>query len=142
MGKSVLRTLTGSQITLAAADPRRLFGLNFADVISGERSLLDWTTKQSNLLPFMSGVALDYYGTLWGPIGTRLPASFAVTNMVFTLAFVAYLDVTVPAGTQISASGINFATDIDLIISAGTTTGTVTATCTTVGAIGNNFLSG
>lgn len=132
---------TGEQITLAPGDPRTLFLLNIADLISAQRSVIDVAAKQ-DLLAYATGAFLDHIGTYYGPDGLRLTQSAAVTTLQFTLASVAGVDVTVPAGTQASVGNIVFQTSTDVTIPAGSLTGTVSAMCLTFGTIGNGYVAG
>lgn len=60
-----------------------------------------------------------------------------------TLSAPRTVEIVIPSGTRISPGDkIYFATDEDLIIPAGETEGTVAATCTETGAVGNGFMAG
>ena len=105
------------------------------------RNLIQYAGTQ-NLLAFAKFPMLDYLGQLLGV--NRLQAQGATTTLEFTLANALTVALTLPAGTQVaSADGsVIFATDVALTIAAGATTGSVSATCTTVGSAGNGYLVG
>jgi phage-related baseplate assembly protein len=95
------------------------------------------------LLPFATGENLDILGAFFGL--ERSEQEYAVVTLQFTLSSVQTTNSTVPAGTSVSVSGnsaLSFATNADLIIPAGQTSGSTLATCNTVGTIGNGFLPG
>lgn len=132
---------TGERITLAPADPRRLFLLSIAAVIVQQRNIIEYVAKQ-NLLAYADGLMLDYLGQLVGV--ERLPEAYATTTVQFTLS-VEQPDVTViPAGTRVTPGGGNvyFATDEPLEIPPGELTGEISAVCTSAGDIGNGYLAG
>lgn len=135
---SAYTAITGR--TLKQADPIRLFILFVADVIIRLLNKINDTGKQ-NLLKYSTGGNLDNLAAnAWI---TRIPASAATTTMQVTLSGERSAETVIPAGTRISPeSNIYFATDTALIIPAGETTGTVAATCLTVGTAGNNYNAG
>lgn len=67
----------------------------------------------------------------------------ATVDLQFTLTAAQSFDITIPAGTEVSTrqteteSAITFKTNEVLTIPAGSTTGTVSATCTQIGEVGN-----
>lgn len=132
---------TGERITLAAADPRRLFLLTVAEIIVQQRNVIDHAAKQ-NLLAYAEGSALDHLGLMLGV--RRLPPRAAVTTIRFTLSAAQSSAKVIPRGTRVTASGsqIYFATDESLIIPADELAGEAAATCTEQGAVGNGFLPG
>lgn len=93
------------------------------------------------LVAFANAPALDYLAQLVGV--TRLPASGAVTTLQFTVAS-GHPGVVIPSGTRVATSDgqIIFKTSADLTVNAGSTTGTVSAISTTVGAAGNDYAVG
>lgn len=126
--------------TLAQGDPIRLFILFVADVIIQIKNNVNTTGKQ-NLLKYSTGDNLDNLAAMLGV--TRISASAAVTTIEATLSAARLIETIVPAGTRISPDGkIYFATDKALTIIAGNTTGTVSATCTETGIIGNGYQPG
>ena len=130
---------TNERITLAVADPRRLFLLSIAAVIVQQRNLIDYTGKQ-NLLAYADDGFLDHLGILVGV--PRLDASAASTTIRFTLSKTAPGVTIIPAGTRVTPGGeiLYFATTENLEIPAGNLFGDVPATCLVAGKIGNGFL--
>lgn len=96
---------------------------------------------EQNLVAFSRAPILDYLGELVGV--KRLDAFPASCTIEFTLT-ANISGVSVPKGTRIaSADGlISFATDDVLNIAATVLTGTITATCETLGAAGNGYSAG
>lgn len=86
------------------------------------------------LLPYAKGIFLDIIGALLGC--PRLSASQAVAVLLVTLYEVFSFDKIIPAGTEIETKDGEyiFTTDKDLIIPAGSTTGTVTITSEKAGS--------
>ncbi len=126
--------------TLGQADPIRLFILFVADVIIRLLNKINDTGKQ-NLYKYSRGDNLDNLAAnAWI---TRIPASAATTTLRATLSAPRSTETVIPAGTRVSPeSNVYFATDTSLVIPAGSTAGTVTATCTTEGTVGNNYNAG
>lgn len=126
--------------TLAKADPIRLFLLFIADVIVRLLNVINDTGKQ-NLLKYSRGGNLDNLAANLGV--TRIAASAAITTMEATLSAARTGETIVPKGTRITTEDKQyFATDAAIIIPAGETSGTVSATCTTVGTVGNDYAPG
>lgn len=128
---------------LYPADPRRLFLLALAQIIVQQQALLNHN-KKNDLLKYASGLMLDHIAVLYDV--TRLPAEPAITTLQFNLSIPLTSATIIPAGTRVGpASGagtILFMTDKVLEIPAGGVSGTVTASCTAPGIVGNGFLSG
>lgn len=126
--------------TLAQGDPVRLFLLFQADVIIRLLNRINVTGKQ-NLLKYAEGDNLDVLAAnAWT---TRIPASAAQTTLKATLSAVREKETIIPAGTRVSSQdNVVFATDTVLVIKAGEQTGTVAATCTETGTVGNGFRVG
>lgn len=126
--------------TLAKGDPVRLFLLTIAYIIVLLMNAINETGKQ-NLLRYAKGNNLDHIGALVGV--DRIPAANAKTTMQVTLSEALSYNVTVPAGTRFTADGqVFFALDAAMVITAGNTTGTGSATCTEAGTVGNGYLAG
>lgn len=125
--------------TLAAGDPVRLFLLSIANVIIQQRTAIQIASQQ-NLLAYAQGNYLDALGELLAV--KRLEESRAVTTLRFTLSQALGSVYTIPAGTEVTNGVITFATDEELLIPIGETTGEVTASCTTTGPSGNDYLAG
>ena len=129
--------LTGR--TLAAGDPVRLFLLGIADILVQQRTAVNIAAQQ-NLLPYAQGKYLDALGTYLSV--ARLAESRAKTTLRFTLSEALATIYQIPAGFEVTNGVVTFATDNILEIPAGELVGEVTATCTTSGAVGNDFLAG
>lgn len=125
--------------SLAPGDPVRLFLLTVADVIIQLRNKANIAAQQ-NILSYARGEYLDAYGVNMAT--PRLGESYAITTFLFTLAQALGSPFVIPAGFEITNGIVTFATDEELIIEAGQTTGTMTATCTTPGKDGNEYLPG
>lgn len=128
--------------TLYPGDPVRLFLTSLAQIIVQQRVLINYTAKQ-NLLRYATNGILDNIGAR-SNVG-RLLATPARTTLSFLLSSTFAAAVNIPAGTRVGlddGSDLYFATVQALEIPAGSTSGTVTAECTTAGAIGNGFTAG
>lgn len=125
--------------TLSPADPVRLFLESIAAIIVNQRNIIDFAGKQ-NLLSYVTDEYVDYLGELVGV--TRLEATPALTTIRFTLSAPQASVYSIPADTELTVSGLKFATTELLEIGIGDTTGEVTAECTTDGTGGNGFLPG
>ena len=130
---------TGERITLYPADPRRLFLLSIAEMIIIQRNLIDWTAKQ-NLLAYATGPRLDHLGALVGV--ERLSAQYSRATVQFNLSAEQAFTVVIPAGTRVapSAAEIYFATEADLEIAPGLTSGEVRALALETGTAPNGLL--
>ena len=73
---------------------------------------------------------------------TRLSESKAVTTIKFTLSQALATVYTIPAGTEVTNGVVTFATDHELNIEKGKLEGSVTASCTVAGTVGNDYLAG
>ena len=125
--------------TLAAGDPVRLYLLSLAAVIIQQRTAVNLAAQQ-NLLSYAQDGYLDALGTLLSV--TRLSESKAVTTIKFTLSQALATVYTIPAGTEVTNGVVTFATDKALVIPKGELTGSVTASCTVAGTVGNDYLAG
>lgn len=133
---------TGETLVLTQADRRYSFLLSLVAYLVQERELIDASAKQ-NLLPFATGGFLDNLATLYGPSAARLEPSPALTTLVFNLSAALNTDALVPAGTMVAstdASNLIFQTNADLTIPVGALSGAISASCQTVGTIGNGIL--
>ena len=105
--------------SLAKGDPVRLFLLTNAAVIVLLLNKINETGKQ-NLLRYASGKNLDHLGALVGA---------AVTTMQVTLSAEMGNSTVIPAGARFTAGdNVFFALDAPMIIKAGQTSGTGSAT--------------
>lgn len=125
--------------TLAAGDPVRLYLLSLAAVIIQQRTAVNLAAQQ-NLLSYAQDGYLDALGTLLSV--TRLSESKAVTTIKFTLSQALATVYTIPAGTEVTNGVVTFATDKALDIPKGELTGSVTASCTVAGTVGNDYFAG
>ena len=125
--------------TLAPGDPIRLFILAIADIIIQQRAAINYAGQQ-NLLSYARGEFLDALGLYLAV--ERLPASAAVTTIRFTLSAALEENYIIPAGFEVTNGVVTFATDEELIITAGSLTGDARATCTVTGEIGNGYVAG
>ncbi len=130
---------TASGRSLAEGDPVRLFLLTIADIIIQLRYKINWTAQQ-NLLTYAQGEYLDALG-VWVDV-TRLPASKAVTTIKFTLSERLAGAFVIPAGFEVSAGDVVFATDEELLIESGNLEGEVHASCVIPGELGNGYTEG
>ena len=139
---------TGKAISLAEADPRRLFQLVNAALNAQQRILIDFANKQ-NLVAFSQAPFLDALAGNWGYdhsgnlIAARKQATAAQTTLQFTLPAPLNTVLTVPQNTQVgAASGTIFLTDADANIPIGSTSIIVSSSCSIPGTVGNGFLAG
>lgn len=127
-------------ITLYPGDDRRIELeviaaklYQFAEIIN--------TNYRFNFIKWMYGDRLKNWGANFGYVGSG--EEYAETILSFTLSAEQLTDVTIPAGTRATAGdNIFFATDEDLVISAGEESGSVSATCTVAGTSGNGYAVG
>jgi phage-related baseplate assembly protein len=126
--------------SLAPGDPRRLFLLAVADIITQQRVLIDYTGKQ-NLLAYAGDDNLDHMGVL---VGTdRLPAAAATVTLRFTLSAVQTGAVIIPVGTRATpGENLLFATKATAVVPAGQSYVDVEAACTEIGTKGNGYAPG
>ncbi|MNW45614.1 Baseplate J-like protein [compost metagenome] len=125
------------------ADPDRLLFLGLMNEIIQLRVLID-REKKADLLPYATGVMLDYIGSLYKV--ERLQAEPATTQLRFNLSTQLSTSSTIPGGTRVgvqNADGtIYFMTNQTIIIPPGSLFGTVPATTNVVGESGNGFAIG
>lgn len=134
---STYENLTGRR--LASGDPVRLFLLTLAAVIIQQRQAFNLAARQ-NLLTYATGEFLDHLGEF---VNTRrLQASGAQTILRFTLNAPQTSAYIIPRGTRVSDSRLIFATDEVLEIAPGETVAEVSATCETLGTVGNGLQIG
>ena len=123
--------------TPAKGDPIRLFLMTMTYIFVLLLNCINETGKQ-NLLRYAEEYKLDHIGALVGC--DRIPAAAAVTTMEVTLSDEQEVATIIPAGTRFTAGdGIFFALDEAMIIAAGDTEGSGSATCTVTGADGNDY---
>ena len=125
--------------TLAAGDPIRLFLLSVAAEVIQLRHDINFAAQQ-NLLTYAQGEYLDAFGSSLQV--TRMPASYAETTLQFTISQALSQAYVIPAGFAVAAGNVTFETDEELVIASGERTGTVHASCTESGTVGNGFVAG
>ena len=126
--------------SLATGDPVRLFLLAVANIIILLLNQINETGKQ-NLLRYASGSNLDHKGLEMGV--ERNQATAAKTTIKIFLSAKMSKSVTIQAGTRFSAGdSIFFALDDTIVIPAGETEGSGSATCLNTGEAGNGYLPG
>lgn len=122
---------------LYAGDERRILITTLAQLsavaLGHANKLLNLSFPQ-----YAEGDDLDAIGAARGV--SRLQPQYAAVTLEYTLSAAQGTDITIPAGTRATPDGLHFfATDEDLVIAAGNTTGTVSATATLVGSEYNGF---
>ena len=126
--------------TLAQGDPIRLFLLVITNVVALLLENINLTGKQ-NLLRYATGDNLDHLGALMGV--DRTAATAATTTLTVTISAIRTVSTTIAAGTRVTAGDdVYFATDTLAVIPAGSTSTTVSATCTITGGAGNGYQPG
>lgn len=127
-------------LTLMRADPRRKFLQSLAAFVSIERNRMEHALRQ-NRLAYAEDNSLEHMGIEMST--ERIEAKSAKTIMAFVLEperpDEAYV---INAGELVSVGEVYFATDEVLIIPPGQSIGSVGATCTDLGEIGNDYLVG
>lgn len=134
---SLYEKTTGRTVT--EADPVRLFLLTMTYLFIQVKTAFNQASQQ-NLLTYAQGQYLDALGSAWQT--TRLPSSKAVTTLRFTLSQMLANAYTIPVGFEVTNGAVTFATDQELVIAPGETSGEVLASCTEAGEIGNDYLAG
>lgn len=143
-GYVAARKLTEPDFRLYAGNPVRLFLEAIAALIAQQNVIIDLTGK-GNLLRYAGEGTIEDIGWLYGTRGDRIQAAAAKTTICYTLSAPLARATTIIKGSRVtppSAKGLYFATDADLTILAGETTGLVAATCETAGIIGNGYEPG
>jgi phage-related baseplate assembly protein len=127
--------------TLYPAQVERLLVSLYAYRESLLRNAIQYAGQQ-NLLAFAVYPLLDYIGQAMDT--PRLGAVGALTTLQFVLTAAQTQSYTISAGTQVGTQDGQFVfiTLADLTISAGATSGQVSAQCTTPGTAGNGYVPG
>jgi phage-related baseplate assembly protein len=126
-------------VSLTQADPRRKFIQAIVEGFAVQRNLIDYSAKQ-NLLAYAEDDYLEHMGANRNT--PRGEPKKAETTMEINLISSSE-DLLMPAGTQFHAvDEIYFESQLDKIVSPGTTRIEVPVICTTAGEIGNGFLPG
>ena len=125
---------------LGRADPVMLLLKSFMAIIIQQRTIINDLARQ-NLLYYARGETLNHIGYLVGC--ERLEAEAATVTVEVELSAARTANLTIMKGTRVTAGdNIFFALDDDLIFAAGETLKQAKATCTTLGAAGNNYAVG
>ena len=136
--KQILEETLG--YTIAPASPIFLLVKSFLAIILNQQVLLDWAAKQ-NLLAFASG---DYLSALGQLVGCeRIPATAASTAVQINLSAPRQSSTSIAQGTRITADNQTFfSLDEEVVFLPGETSKTSTATCLSLGEVGNGFAAG
>jgi phage-related baseplate assembly protein len=127
---------------LAPADPERLVQLTEAAALTQIATDIDKTGK-GNLLFFADEETIEQIGLLYGDRGKRLPASYALTTMRYTLSIPRAVRTIISKGYRTTPDNkIFFATKKAIEIPAGELYGDVEAECMTAGMAGMGFEPG
>ncbi|MDR1219568.1 MAG: baseplate J/gp47 family protein [Treponema sp.] len=127
---------------LAPADPERLVQLAEAAALTQVATDIDKTGK-GNLLFFADEETIEQIGCLYGERGRRLPASYALTTIRYTLSIPRTARTIIPKGYRVTPDNIIFfATKKAIEIPAGELYGDVEAECMTAGMAGMGFEPG
>ncbi|MDR1248907.1 MAG: baseplate J/gp47 family protein [Treponema sp.] len=127
---------------LAPADPERLVQLADAAALTQVAADIDKTGK-GNLLFFADEETIEQIGYLYGERGKRLPASYALTTIRYTLSIPRTVRTIIPKGYRTTPDNkIFFATKNAIEIPADALYGDVEAECTTAGMAGMGFEPG
>jgi phage-related baseplate assembly protein len=138
-----IRRANGSPgFRLAAASPERLIQLTEAAALTQVAADIDKTGK-GNLLFFAGEETIELIGHLYGERGKRLPASYALTTIRYTLSIARTVRTVIPQGYRTTPDNkVFFATKYSIEIPAGELYGDVEAECMTAGAAGMGFEPG
>lgn len=129
--------ITGKTINLGKADPVRLILYASALQLYQGMQYIDSAAKQS-FLKYAYGNYLDNLGALKGIV--RNPGVPADTVIRFTLSEARETIVSIPAGTRVTPGGnLFFCTKEESVIPAGDMSTDVSAICTEIGTVGNDY---
>ncbi len=132
--------LTGEKLLLYPADSRRIL----LNVAAGKLYQLATIINERHKLNFLQYMYGDFLKNWAGNFGFKEDGiESATVKLRFYLSAEQQDDITIPAGTRATAGDqIYFATDEDLIITAGKICADVSATCTVSGTAGNGYATG
>lgn len=136
---SAYEGLTGT--TLYDGDPVRLFLCTLAYVIATQNQVINLAGLQ-NLVRYAEGQHLDELGK---GVGTeRLGVSYAQTVQQFVLGSAQDFSVIIPVGTRVTTADrkVVFSLKADVVISAGSLTGSGTAVAEAAGTSCNGLVPG
>jgi phage-related baseplate assembly protein len=124
------------------ADPERLLQLTEAVILAQVNQNIDYAGK-GNLLFFADEETIEHIGFLYGDRGKRLPASYALTTMRYTLSILRAVPTIIPKGYRTTPDNkVFFMTKNTIEIPAGELYGDVEAECMTAGMNGMGFEPG
>jgi phage-related baseplate assembly protein len=127
---------------LATADPERFVQLAEAAALTQIATDIDKTGK-GNLLFFADEETIEQIGSLYGNRGKRIPASYALTTMRYTLSTPRAVRTIIQKGNRTTPDNkVFFATKRVIEIPAGELHGDVEAECTMAGMTGMGFEPG
>jgi phage-related baseplate assembly protein len=133
---------TGTNITLAQADPRRIF--LYTQVLRQYQAyqLIDFSAKQ-NLLKYAVDEYLDNFGARYGEKGKRQKAKAAITTVRYTLSALQNSTIPIPLENRTGPGNDLFFKSTEYAeIPAGQLYVDVPVECMTVGIVGNGYTSG
>lgn len=131
---------TGQSVVLQPGDDEYIMLYTHALIDYQRLQSINCAAKQ-NLLKYSTGDNLKHLGSNTGNIKAVPQAS--VTALTFMLGTIQSTDITIPQNTRATpGNGLYFATDQAVIIAAGNTSITTSATCTVTGSIGNGYIPG
>ena len=134
------KELTGSEISLAPADPMRILIYAVALDLFQIEQYVERAGRQ-DLLKYSYGEYLDNLAAGRGV--TRQQASSATAIMRFTLSEAKSYAVGIPAGTRLTnGNGVYFETMEYGEVPAGSLTADIGAECTETGVVGNDLTAG
>jgi phage-related baseplate assembly protein len=125
--------------TLRPAQPERLTINGMAYEVNLHAARVNEALKLA-LIDFSAYPILDYLGRFQAV--ERLPSASAKTTLHFSLVATRTAVTIIPAGTRVAAGDAIFATDVELLLAPGETSGTVTATAAEAGEASNGFAPG
>lgn len=138
--KERYKEITGKEVSLALADPYRLIMYACTMQIYQAMQYADHAGKMG-FLRYARGGYLDNLAALKGV--HREEGAAAVTVLQFSIGSPIESAVSIPTGCRVTnGHDVFFATDEYAEIPAGSTSATVSATCTEAGALGNGFAIG
>lgn len=131
------KEITGTEITLAKADPARLILYAAALQLYQGMQYIDSAAKQS-FLKYSYGSFLENLGALKGI--TRNQGEPARTTIRFTLSAVQAESVVIPMGTRITpGNNLYYYTEQESVIPVGEIYADVEAVCAEIGEVGNGY---
>ncbi len=128
--------LSGRQLT--EASPETLIFSTVAYMMALREEKYNDDIKQ-NYLRYARDKRLDLKGELYGTRGLRLKEQPAIATFRFYISSVQSTDIVIPKNSRIQYNELYFATDEEYKVPKGNLSVDGTATCTTVGTVGNDI---